>query len=93
MIIVFSLLAGLAWGALFGLISALITKKTVAGDAHKLSALSVLRMLIDLFALAAVYFKRDLLPLRFEFTLIATAVSLSLFGIVAAFRIAASLKK
>ena len=93
MIIFYSILAGLAWGGLFGLFSALITGKIAAGDANRLAALSMLRMLVDLAALAAVYFTRELLPLRFEFTLIATAVALSLVGIVAAFRAAAALKK
>lgn len=93
MIIVLSVLAGLAWGALFGLINAAITKKIAAGDAGKIASLSMIRMLIDAAALAAVYFTRNLLPLRFEATLIAAAVSLSVIGIVAAFRTAAAMKK
>ncbi len=93
MIIALSILAGLLWGALFGLIGAAITKKIAAGDGRKAASLSMLRMLIDAAALAAVFFARGLLPLRYEYTLIATAVSLSLIGIVAAFRIAASMKK
>ncbi len=92
MIIVWSVLAGLAWGALFGLISAVITKKIAAGGGKKIPVLSMLRLLVDFAALAAVYFTRDLLPLRFEYTLIAAAVALSLIGIVAAFRTAASMK-
>lgn len=93
MIIVYSLLAGLVWGVLIGLIGAVITKKMASGDQRKIASLSMIRMLIDVAALAAVYFTRDLLPLRFEYTLIAAAIALSLIGIVAAFRVAASLKK
>ena len=93
MIVVYSVLAGLAWGALFGLLSAFITKKIASGDERKIAALSMVRMLIDLAALAAVYFTRNLLPLRFEYTLIAAAVALSLVGIAAAFRTAAAIKK
>ena len=48
---------------------------------------------MDVIALAAVYFTRNLLPLRFEVTLVSTAVALTLIGIVAAFRIAAQMKK
>ncbi|MBR0040811.1 MAG: hypothetical protein IJP64_05470 [Oscillospiraceae bacterium] len=93
MIIVLSVLAGLAWGALFGLISAGITKKIAAGDARKIASLSMIRMLIDAAALAVVYFTRNLLPLRFEATLIAAAAALSIIGIAAAFRTAAAMKK
>jgi len=93
MIVALSVLAGLAWGALFGLISAVITKKIASGDGKMIGALSMIRLLIDLAALAAVYFTRNLLPLRFEATLISAAVALSLVSIVAAFRTAASMKK
>ena len=93
MIIFLSILAGLAWGALFGLISAVVTKKIASGDGRLVGALSGVRLLVDLAALAAVYFTRELLPLRFEYTLIATAIALSLVSIVAAFRTAASMKK
>ena len=93
MIVALSVLAGLAWGALFGLISAVITKKIASGDGKLIGALSMIRLLIDLAALAAVYFTRNLLQLRFEATLISAAVALSLVSIVAAFRTAASMKK
>ena len=92
MIPVLSVLAGLVWGGLFGMVNILITKKIAAGSAGKLNAMSLLRTLVDLAALAVVYFVRDLLPLRFEIVLIATAVTLSLVGIVSAFRIASSMK-
>ena len=93
MIIALSVIAGLAWGGLFGLLGALITKKIASGEAAKVSALSTLRMLLDFVALAVVYFTRELLPLRFEYTLIATAVALSIVSVAAAFRTAASMKK
>ena len=92
MIVVWSILAGFAWGAIFGLAGAMITKKIASGDEKKIASLSMSRMMIDLAALAAIYFARNLLPLRFEVTLITAAITLSLFGIIAAFRIAASLK-
>lgn len=93
MTIVLSVIAGLVWGSLFGLIGALITKKMVSGSDRMISSMSLVRTLLDVVALAAVYFTRNLLPLRFEVTLIATAVALSLIGIIAAFRTAAALKK
>ena len=91
-IILLSILAGLLWGALAGLANTLVTKKMAGGSARLLGAMSMVRTLIDVAALAAVYFTRDLLPLRFEIVLIATAVSLSLFMIVASFRLSASMK-
>ena len=93
MTVALSVLAGLAWGAIFGLIGAVITKKMASGDQRKIASLSMIRMLIDVAALAAVYFTRKLLPLRFEVTLISAAIAMSLIGIFAAFRIAASIKK
>lgn len=92
MIILLSVIAGLVWGSLFGLAGSLITKKMVSGDARLISSMSLVRTLLDVVALAAVYFTRNLLPLRFEVTLIAAAVALSLISIVTAFRTAAALK-
>ena len=87
-----SVIVGLIWGGLFGLLSAFVTKKIASGDEKKISSLALLRMLIDAAALAAVYFTRNLLPLRFEITLISSAIALSLVSIVAAFRTAAGMK-
>lgn len=88
-----SVLVGLVWGAICGLINAAVTKKLAFGGQQQVSAMGLIRTLVDVAALAAVYFTRNLLPLRFEYTLIATAVALSLIGIVAAFRVSASMKK
>jgi drug/metabolite transporter (DMT)-like permease len=88
-----SVLAGLAWGAIWGLINAAVTKKLASGSEQQLSSMSLIRTLIDAAALAAVYFTRSLLPLRFPHTLVATAVSLSVIGIVAAFRVSKSMRK
>ena len=93
MITVWSVAAGLAWGALFGLIGARVTKKMAKGSEREISSMSLVRTVMDVIALAAVYFTRNLLPLRFEVTLVSTAVALTLIGIVAAFRIAAQMKK
>ena len=90
--VVFSILAGLVWGALAGSVNALVTKKMAGGDTRMLGAMRLVRTAIDVAALAAVYFTRNLLPLRFEIVLIATAVSLSLMMIVASFRLSASMK-
>ena len=88
-----SVIAGLVWGAIFGLINAKITKKAVSGDDGRLASMSLTRTLIDAFALAVVYFTRNLLPLRFEVTLISAAAALSVIGIVVAFRTAAAMRK
>lgn len=92
MSIVLSLLAGLVWGALFGLVNVLLTRKLASGSAGQLSSLGIIRTFVDLIALAAVYFTRNLLPLRFEYTLIAAAVALSLMTIISAFRLSSSMK-
>ena len=55
--------------------------------------MSLIRTLIDVVALAAVYFTRNLLPLQFQYTLIATAVSLSVIGIVVAFQVSKTMRK
>lgn len=87
-----SVLAGLLWGGLCGLVNMLLTKKMASGSTQQISSLGIIRTAVDLVALAAVYFTRGLLPLRFEYTLIATAVALSLVGIISAFRLSASMK-
>ena len=71
----------------------LVTRKMMRGGANMLTAMSLVRTFVDVAALAAVYFTRDLLPLRFEVVLITTAVVLSLVTIVVSFRLSASLKK
>ena len=93
MITVWSVAAGLVWGTLFGLIGARVTKKMANGSEKEISSMSLVRTVMDVIALAAVFFTRSLLPLRFEVTLVSTAVALTLIGIVAAFRIAAQMKK
>ena len=93
MITLWSVAAGLVWGTLFGLIGARVTKKMASGSEREISSMSLVRTVMDVIALAAVYFTRNLLPLRFEVTLVSTAVALTLIGIVAAFRIAARMKK
>ena len=93
MITVWSVAAGLVWGTLFGLIGARVTKKMANGSEREISSMSLVRTVMDVIALAAVFFTRSLLPLRFEVTLVSTAVALTLIGIVAAFRIAAQMKK
>ncbi len=93
MITLWSVAAGLVWGTLFGLIGARVTKKMASGSEKEISSMSLVRTVMDVIALAAVYFTRNLLPLRFEVTLVSTAVALTLIGIVAAFRIAAQMKK
>jgi len=88
-----SILVGLVWGAVFGLINAAVTRKLASGSEQQLSSMSLIRTLIDVVALAAVYFTRNLLPLQFQYTLIATAVSLSVIGIVVAFQVSKTMRK
>ena len=93
MTVALSVVAGLVWGAAFGLLNAFITKKLISGGEKQLASLGLIRTLIDVFALAVVFLTRNLVPLRFEATLISAAVAMSLIGIIVAFRTAASMKQ
>lgn len=83
-----SILAGAAWGLLCALLNTFICKKLMRGGQKELALMSVLRMAVDVAALAAVFLLRGVLPLEFEYTIVAAAVALSLAGIVGVFRIA-----
>ena len=84
-----SILAGAAWGALFAALNAFISKKLIARGNKGIAAMSVIRMAVDLAALGSVYLLRNALPLSFEYTIIAAAVTLSTLGIILIFRLAA----
>lgn len=73
---------GFAFGALVAFGNAQITRRAVEkGSTNAIMAACMLRMLVNIAALAAVYFTRNLLPLPFYGTIIGTAVGLSLVGI------------
>lgn len=80
-------LAGLAWGAVCGIVNLLILKKAIGkNDNNAMMTANLLRMVIDLVALGAVFMLRNLLPFSYEAMLIATAVALSVVTIAYAFR-------
>ena len=74
---------GFALGALVAFANMCITRRAVRKNStNAVMAASMLRMLLNIAALAAVYFTRNLLPLPFYGTIIGTALGLSLVGIL-----------
>lgn len=74
---------GFVFGALVSFANAQITRHSVRkNSANAIMAASILRMLVNIAALAVVYFTRNLLPLPFYGTIVGTAVGLSLVGIL-----------
>ena len=85
---VWGALAGLAWGALAAFINYRINKAALKKNTNKaLIASNAARMAVDLIALGTVYLLRKKLPFRFEATIIAAAIALSLLTIVFAYRL------
>ena len=80
-------LAGLAWGALCGVLNLLIMKKAIEkNDNNVIMAANLGRMAIDLAALGLVFLLRKVLPFSYEAMLIGTAVALSAVTLVYAFQ-------
>ena len=74
---------GFIFGSLVAFVNMYITRRGLQkNSANAVMAASLLRMLVNIAALAAVYFTRKLLPLPFYGTIIGTAVGLSLVGIL-----------
>lgn len=74
---------GFVFGALVSFANAQITRHSVRkNSANAIMAASILRMLVNIAALAVVYFTRNLLPLPFYGTIVGTAAGLSLVGIL-----------
>lgn len=74
---------GFVFGALVSFANAQITRHSVRKNSvNAVIGASMLRMLVNIAALAVVYFTRNLLPLPFYGTIIGTAVGLSLMGIL-----------
>ena len=80
-------LAGLAWGGVWGAVNVLILRKAIRkNDSNAIMAANMGRMGIDLLALLAVFLLRKVLPIPYEFVLIGTAVALSAVTLIFAFR-------
>lgn len=74
---------GFIFGALAAFVNMCITRRSLRKNStNAVMAGSMLRMLVNIAALAAVYFTRNLLPLPFYGTIIGTAAGLSLVGIL-----------
>lgn len=85
---VYGALAGLVWGALAAGINALISKACLKKNTTAaMLVANVLRVIVDIGALATVFFLRGSLPFSFEAALMATAVALSMLSIVFAYRL------
>ena len=86
--ILIGVLAGLAWGALWGWVNTLILNKAMQKkDTNAIMAGNLGRLLVDALALSAVFLLRKVLPFSFEATIIAAAIVLSLLNIVFSFLI------
>lgn len=85
--IMWGILAGLAWGAVCGLVNVRILKKAIRkNDTNAIMAANMGRMGIDLLALLLVFLLRKVLPFSYEWMLIGTAVALSVVTLIFAFR-------
>lgn len=72
---------GFIFGSLVAFVNMCITRRGLQkNSANAVMAASLLRMLVNIAALAVVYFTRNLLPLPFYGTIIGTAAGLSLVG-------------
>ena len=79
---------GLLWGALIAWLNSRINKKAIAkNDTKAIMRANMIRMAIDVAALAAVFLLRKVLPWNFEATIAGTAASLGLLTVYFAFRL------
>ena len=79
---------GLLWGALIAWLNSRINKKAIAkNDTKAIMRANMIRMAIDVAALAAVFLLRKVLPWNFEATIAVTAASLGLLTVYFAFRL------
>lgn len=85
------MLAGLVWGASAALLNGYVSKKCV--DKNTSSAMmtaSIIRIVVDLFAVGLVLVLKNHLPFSYEGAVIGTVISLSMLTIVISYRIANS---
>ena len=84
---------GAAFGFAVANISALLTRRGVKkSDTNAVMAVSMLRTLLDILALLAVYLLRNVLPFPFYGVIIGTAIGLSVSNIILASRIGKKMK-
>lgn len=85
---------GLIWGAIAAFINSRITRMALAaGTQNAVMMMNFAHMVVDVAALAIVFFLRKLLPFSFEATLIATTAALSLVTIFFTYKISYEEKK
>ena len=83
---VVSVLIGAVWGALGCAVNYFLLKSAVKkSNANAVLGSSMTRLVVDAAALGAIFLARRVLPIDFTAAIIATAVVLSLGGIVSAF--------
>ena len=79
---------GLLWGALIAWLNSRINKKAIAkNDTKAIMTANMIRMAIDVAALAAVFLLRKVLPWNFDATIAGTAAYLGLLTAYFAFRL------
>jgi hypothetical protein len=85
---VYGAIAGILWGALASFINSRITKWALKKETQNaVLIMNLMHFVIDVAALAAVFFLRKLLPFSFEAAIIATAAAMSMLNIVFAYKI------
>ena len=85
---------GAAFGFAVTMISAQLTRRNMKkDDANAVMAGSMLRTLLDILALLAVYLLRNVLPFPFYGVIIGTALGLSIGNIIQAQQIGKQIKK
>ena len=93
MMTIVGVVCGLIWGTAAAFLNFSITKGSVSkNSAAALTGASVLRLVVDFAALGLVFLLRGLLPFRFEYMLVATAIAMSLTTIFCAYRLSNQLK-
>lgn len=84
------IIVGLLWGGLAALLNCRISLKAVRKGTDKaMMSANMLRVVVDIAALALPLLIRNRLPFRVELTLVGTAAALGIVMIVFAYRLAA----
>ena len=90
---VWGALCGGIWGAVIGLINAkILMKAALSGDGNRISSANLIKTILDIVALVAVFLLRNVMPFNFAAAIVATAVVLSVVSIASSFKASAAVK-
>ena len=86
---VLGVLAGMVWGAAAGALNCFVSLRAVRkNSARAVMTANLLRAVVDIAALGAIFLLREHLPFRMEMALVGAALSLSVISILFAFQVA-----